>query len=299
LDSRGPSAGSIRAQQASDLVTVQIRNGSIELIDEPTKTKLLLKNVEGEGAWEGSQTLVRYLRGTINGGPFRFIGQWERSGPEPTVEGRFSADDVVLDDGMSEILRYVIPILSGSPLNLKGRMHADFHLHARASTREALRQSLAGQGEISMNPIDLDGAPVVDELRKVAELSGRGRIASIRSDFVVKDRRITTDHFVLNIGRIPMTLSGWTDLNGQIDYRIKFDALAQRIPDRARRILGDLNVDLERATSLTLSGTVDQMVVSLNGTPLDHNVFRENGMRREDREKLKVLGRQFLDKIVR
>ena len=150
-----------------------------------------------------------------------------------------------------------------------------------------------------MNPIDLDGAPVVDELRKVAELSGRGRIASVRSDFVVKDRRITTDHFVLNIGRIPMTLSGWTDLNGQIDYRIKFDALSQRIPDRARRIVGELNVDLERATSLTLSGTVDQMVVSLNGTPLDHNVFRENGLRREDREKLKVLGRQFLDKIVR
>ena len=150
-----------------------------------------------------------------------------------------------------------------------------------------------------MNPIDLDGAPVMDELRKVAELSGRGRIASIRSDFVVKNRRITTDHFVLNIGRIPMTLSGWTDLDGQIDYRIKLEAMMQRIPDTARRILGELNVDLKGSTSLTLSGTVDQMVVRVNGTPLDRNVLRENGLRREDREKLKVLGRQFLDKIVR
>ncbi len=85
-----PPGGLVRAQPASDLVAVQIRNGSIELIDEPTKTKLLLKNVEGEGAWEGRLTLIRYLRGSINGGPFRFIGQLDRSGPEPVMEGRFS-----------------------------------------------------------------------------------------------------------------------------------------------------------------------------------------------------------------
>ena len=126
-----PSVESIRAHRDSDLVAVQIRNGSIELIDEPTNTKLLLKNVEGEGTWDEIQTLVHYLRGTINGGPCRFTGQWDRSGPEPVIEGRFSADDVILDDGMSEILRYVIPILAGSPLNLKGRMHAKFHLHAQ------------------------------------------------------------------------------------------------------------------------------------------------------------------------
>jgi AsmA protein len=291
-----PSSGGDRA---SDHLALQIRDGTIELIDEPTKTKLVFKNVEGEGTRKGSLALIHHLRGTINGGPFRFSGQLDRSGPVPGVEGRFCADEVILDDGMSEVLRYVVPVLAGSPLNLKGRMHSDFHLRARGATCDALSRSLAGAGEISINPIDLGGAPVVDELRKVAEISGHGRIASIRSDFVVKDRRITTDHFTLNIGRIPMTLSGWTDLNGQIDYRIKLDALTQRIPDKARRLLGELNLDVNGLTILTLSGTVDQMVVRLNGTPLDRNLIRETGLRREDREKLRVMGRQFLDKIVR
>jgi hypothetical protein len=295
-----PSLPSNQVHRDSDLLAIHFRNGTIELIDEPTKTKLLLKNVEGEAVREGRQIVIHHVRGTMNGGPFRFAGRLDRSGMEPSMEGRFFADDVILDDGMSEILRYVVPVLAGSPLNLKGRMHSDFHLQAHGLTREALSQSLAGEGEISINPIDLNGAPVVDELRKVAELSGRGRIASIRTDFVVKDRRITTDHFTLNIGRVPMTLSGWTNLDGQIDYRIKLEALMQRIPDKARRILGELNVDLKGSTSLTLSGTVDQMVVRVNGTPLlDRNVLRENGLRREDREKLKVMGRQFLDKIVR
>jgi len=294
-----PSLPSNEVHRATDRLAVQIRNGTIELIDQPTKTRLLLKNVEAEGTREGSQTFIHHLRGTINGGPFRFAGQLDRSGPVSGMEGRFFADDVILDDGMSEILRYVVPVLAGSPLNLKGRMHLDFHLRARGTTLDALSQSLAGEGEISINPIDLDGAPVVDELRKVAEISSHGRIASIRSDFVVKDRRITTDHFTLNLGHVPMTLSGWTDLNGQIDYRINLEALTERIPDKARRLLGELNLDIEGLTTLTLSGTVDQMVVRFNGTPLDRNLIRETGLRREDREKLKVMGRQFLDKIVR
>jgi hypothetical protein len=286
-------------RRASAQLAVHFRDGTIELIDEPTKTKLLFKNVEGEGTREGRRTVIHQLRGTINGGPFRFAGQLDRNGPVPSMEGRVVADDVILDDGMSALLRYVVPVLAGSPLNLKGRMHSDFHLQAHAASLDALSRSLSGAGEISINPIDLDGAPVVDELRKVAEISGHGRIASIHSDFVVKDRRITTDHFTLEIGRIPMTLSGWTDLNGQLDYRIKLESLTQRIPDKARRLLGELKLDVDGLTTLTLSGTVDQMVVRLNGMALDRNLLRESGLRREDREKLKVMGRQFLDKIVR
>jgi hypothetical protein len=285
--------------RGANRLDVQIHNATIELIDEPSKTKLVLKKVEGEAARDGNQTVIQLLRGTINGGPFRFAGQLDRSGPDPKMEGRFFADDVVLDDGMSEILRYVVPILAGSSLNLKGRMHADFHLSASGSTRESLSRSLVGEGDVSINPIDLDGAPVVDELRKVVELSARGRVASIHTDFLVKDHRITTDHFTLNLGRVALTMSGWTDLDGRIEYRINLDALTQRIPDKARRILGEMNVDLEGLGGLTLSGTVDQMVVKWNGMPSERNALRENGLRREDRDKLKILGRQFLDKIVR
>jgi hypothetical protein len=75
--------------------------------------------------------------------------------------------------------------------------------------------------------------------------------------------------------------------------------LTQQIPHKARRLLGELNLDIEGLATLTLSGTVDQLAVRLNGTPLDRNLIRETGLRREDREKLKVMGRQFLDKIVR
>jgi hypothetical protein len=234
----------------------------------------------------------------LNGGPFQFAGVLDRSGEIPSFETKFHADDVVLDDGMS-MLRYAVPVLAGASLNLKGHLDTEFYVHGKGKTWDAVRESLAGQGVIGINPVDLDGAPLIAELSKIAELSRQGRVASVRTDFVIKDQRVLTDHFTLNVGRVPMTLAGWTSFDGHIDYRINLKTLTGRIPDKARRLLGELNVDLSTLATLTLRGTVNQMVVQVNGVSLDRGLFRESGLKKEDRQKLRLMGRQLLDQLSR
>jgi len=292
------SSPSNRKRNGPDRLVVQIRAGTLTLIDEPSKTRLHMRNVEGDGVCEGDRTIIHQMRGMLNGGPFHLVGQLDRTGDAPRFEGRFRAEDVVLDDGMS-LLRYAVPVLAGAPLNLKGHLHSDLYLQGQGSTWPALRRTLAGHGVISLNPVDLDKAPLVSELSKITELSRQGRVASIRSDFVVEDQRIATDHFALVIGRVPMTLSGWTDFDGRLDYRINLSGLDERLPDNARRILGELNLNLQSLRMLTLQGTVNHMVVRVNGIALDRDLLREAGIKREDREKLRVLGRQVLDQLVR
>jgi hypothetical protein len=280
------------AHPGSAPLPVRIHGGSVTVIDEPSQTRLHLEGVEGDGTREERRIVVNGLRGLLNGGPFQFTGELDRRHGVPTFEARFRADDVVLDDGMS-VLRYVIPVLAGAPLNLKGHLDCDLKISGQGANWTAVSESLAGHGVIGINPVDLDGAPLI------AELSNQGRVASIRSDFAIKNRRIITDHFVLNIGRVPMTLSGWTGFDGHIDYQINLKALADRIPDNARRLLGELNVDVSTLTVLTLRGTINQMVVQLNGVSLDRNRLRKSGFKKEDRDKLRVLGRQFLDQLSR
>jgi hypothetical protein len=152
---------------------------------------------------------------------------------------------------------------------------------------------------LSLKEIDLEGAPVVAELSKLAELTGPSRLATIHSDFIVKDRRITTDHLTLNIARIPLTMSGWTDLDGRLEYRVKLAGLNERLPSRARRVLGDLNLDVGSLTSLTLHGTLNNVMVQVNGLSVDTSQIQEPGLRRDDRERLRMLGRQLRDKILR
>jgi len=299
LESRTERTGpSDRKHSVPGRLEIQIRGGTLTLIDESSKTRLHFQNVDGEVVREGHRVIIHQMRGILNGGPFHLVGQLDRTGDAPRFEGRFRADDVVLDDGMS-VLRYAVPVLAGASLNLKGRLNSDLYLEGEGSSWPALRPTLAGHGVIAINPIDLDGAPVISELSKIAKLSRQGRVASIHSEFVVQEERIATDHFTLDVGRVPITLSGWTDFDGRLDYRINLSGLDARLPDKARRLLGDLNVNLQSLQMLTLQGNVNKMVVRLNGISLDRDLLRDSGIKREDREKLRTLGRKFLDELVR
>jgi AsmA-like C-terminal region len=281
-------------------ITVQVHRASVDVIDEPTQTRLHLRDIEGEGYAEGPMAVVEQLRGTINGGTFRFVARLDRTRSALAAEARLRADDVALDDGMS-VLRYVVPVLAGGPAAVKGRLNADFSLRGRGPSWPILGRGLAGHGAVALDRLALDGAPLIAEVSRLAESGGRRRIGSVRTDFVYQDRRITTDHFTLNIGRMPITMSGWTDLDGRVDYQMKIDGLKEGLPEEARRILGELKLDAGSLTSLALRGTLDRMVVQVGGVPIDGR--RPGGSRPrlspDDREQLRLLGRQLRDQLLR
>ena len=281
-------------------IDIHFHGATILVIDMPSKTHLQLQNVEGDGALEGKRVVVQDLRGTLNGGSFQFSGQLDRTELEPTLEARLRAEKVVLDEGM-RLLRYAVPVLAGKSLDLKGHLDTDLYLQGKGKSWESLSRTLAGHGKIALNPVDLDGSVIVAELSKISELRSQGGIASVRTDFAIANRRITTDHFVLDVGRVPLALSGWTDFDGRLDYRINLTGLNDRLPDKARRFLSELNVDLQNMRVLTLQGTVNKMDVQLNGVSLDRDLLREAGIKikKDDREKLRVLGRKLLDDLVR
>ena len=160
---------------------------------------------------------------------------------------------------------------------------------SRAAARPGptLYRDLAGHGNVALNRVALDGTPLIAEISRFADLGPR-RVGSIRTDFVYKSRRISTDHLTLNVGRMPITMSGWTDLDGRIDYQMKISGLNERLPDQARRILGELKLDVGSLTSLTLRGTLDKMVVEVNGVPIDAKLVREPRLRPDDRERLRL-----------
>jgi hypothetical protein len=281
-------------------IHMKIRGGTVSVFDEPSHTRVIVQNVEAEVVRADRRIAVSSLRGVANGGGFEFAGELVHQDGAWRAAALCEATDVVLDDGMS-LLRYAVPVLDGAPLNLTGQLDAQIRIEGAGETWDELVQSLAGQGVITLDPIDVAGSPLVAELSKVAELSRQGHAASIRSDFVISGRRVATNQCTLNIGKVPITLAGSTDFDGNIDYRVNLTGLSDRLPAKARRVLGDLKVDLSGLTDLTLQGTVNKMTLRVHGLSLDRDLLREQGisLKKEDREKLRVLGRQLLDKISR
>ena len=275
----------------------KVRQTRILLIDQPSQTRLTFDEVEGEGTWEGEGAFVATLSGRLNQGPFEFTAHLDRSGGQPNFEGQFRTSDVVLDQGMS-MLRYLVPVLAGTRGQLQGRMAMDVYLRGRGECRKVLGKSLVGNGSLVLDPIELNGTPLMTEFAKLAELSSKDNLASIRSDFVVQDGRIKTDHLTLTAGRIPVAISGWTDFDGRLDYQVKLDGAADRIPDQARKFISGLDLDLNSLTSLRLRGNVDRVVITA-GTAAEGRSPLEQIIGPEDRERFKVLGRQFRDKLLR
>jgi len=295
LDGHGAVTSSYEPHRCGTCkMNAKIQQTRILLIDEPSHTQLTFDEVEGEGISEGEGAFVATLSGRLNQGPFQFTAHFDRAGGQPNFEGQFRTSDVVLDRGMS-VLRYLVPVLAGAAGEIQGRLAMDVYLRGRGETRAVLCKSLVGNGSLVLDPIELNGTPLMAEFAKLAELSTTDNIASVRSDFVVQDGRIKTDHLNLTAGRIPVAMSGWTDFDGRLDYQVKLDGVVDRLPEQARKFIGGLDLDINSLASLRLRGNVDRVTITAarGRSPLEQIIGPE------DRERLKVLGRQFRDKLVR
>jgi AsmA protein len=148
---------------------------------------------------------------------------------------------------------------------------------------------------VTIAPIQLDGSPLVADLAELLELPPRDRIGSVRSEFTVGKGRIATDRLSINVGPVPILLAGWTDFDGHIDYQVNQNAVVRKLPQKARSLLADLQLDLDQLVALRVQGTLENLTVRVEGTPGDQDPSRQA----DDRKRLRELGRRLRDRILK
>lgn len=271
-----------------------LRNGRISVIDEPTSTRLELIGIEGRASCDGHITVIEELRGTINGGPFDFSGQYARGGPTPTFEGRVHADNVSLRDDM-RALAYLVPVFTTNQPKLEGRLSLDLYLTGEGNDRESFRRTLKGEGRVALDPIILDDSRLLAEFAQFVTLPPKGRVGAVRSKLAIRDGAIINDHLAIDVGALPVVLSGSTGFDGRINYRLRGDALTDRLPAKARNYLAELEIDLNGLADVRVQGTVDDMVVRVNGRSVGKN--GSSGTTSE--EGLREIGRRIRERVRR
>lgn len=277
---------------------IAVKRARIRVVDEPTRTDVVLENVQGEGTWEEGRTITGAMNGDVNQGAFQLSGSLLRIPGRPVFEGRLWADGVVLDDGMA-FLRYLVPVMAGATPKVRGDVTMEMYLRGDGETRELLRQTLVGNGRILIDPIQLDGTELLSEVEKSIALPARSRVGSLRTDVAVKDGKIITKKLSLNIAKAPLVIAGWTDFDGNLDYRMSLEGIAEKVPTRARQLLAELDLDVAALSSLQLHGTVDDLQVSVLGRTPGAGSSLERLVSPPDKQKLKLLGREIRDNLLR
>ena len=281
-------------------MALRLHRANFAVIDEPSRTRIEGREIEGIGYTVGRLFVVEQLRGAVNGGEIRFSARIDRTASNLAAEARVRVEGVGIDGNLG-VLRYAVPVLSGATEGATGRLGADLLVRGQGTTWPALVKKLRGRGELSLKQVSIDRTPLMSQLSRFVDLGARRRVGTIQTTFGYRNGRISTDRLTLNVGRVPVAMSGWTDLDGRIDYRLRIVGLENQLPDQARRLLGELKVDLGSMTTLTLQGTLDQMVVAVNGKEIDAKHGRDplRNLPANERERLRLLGRQLRDGLLR
>jgi AsmA protein len=279
---------------------VRVRDATVLVDDEPTGTRLEFTGVEGWGTWQGCLASVTELSGTLNGGSVRLAAQFDRSDGAPRFEGQLRLRDVGLGEGMGALC-YLVPVLDGTDEGLDGKLALDLYLRGQGDSRAALRQTVVGRGRVGLDPIELDGSRLLSGLAGVVDLPPQGRAGDVWADVTVKDGRVATDTLRLDLAEVPVVLSGWTDFDGRVSYRLRAESLAEKLPEKAQDLLNGFKPELklDDLADVEIHGTVDGLVVTLNGAPVPPARGAGPGGRTDDHQRLRELARRVRDQLRR
>lgn len=269
-------------------------NAVITIVDESSASTLELTRAECLGVWEGHKITFRRLSGSLNGGTIDLAAELDGSAKAPTFEGQLRAEKISLA-AAAGLLAYLSPVLAGQSGVVDGKASIDLYLKGAGNRRDLLKRTLTGRGTITLDPVRLDGAPIVDDLADAIGLPDRGRIGWVKSTFVVRDGRVSTDDLTIELARVPLVLTGWTDFDGRLQYRLKSDEIMEKLPPQARDFLNGRGAELKPVASFEVKGDLDRLTVSLDGRPIHQTI----GTPADRQERLRALSRRLKDRLIR
>jgi hypothetical protein len=281
-----------------DRVAFRIIDGKVLVVDAPSGSRVEFENLQGYGAWQHETAEITELKGNLEGGTFAMAAQLQRGPGCPGFDTELRIEQAAIGQN-TRLLAYLVPIACGSAHALDGKLDLALYLRGQGDTAAMLRQTVTGQAAVRVDPISLDGSRLIDELDGLVDLPKAARVGSLVGELQIEHGRISTKGLRLNLGETPLVLSGWTDLDGRVDYRLQTELLSRRVSGEAGGLLAELPEIVGDLFETRLTGTLDHLDLTVDGVPLDKNARGADGRPLNEKARLKLLGRRLRDRLLR
>ena len=298
-----PSDDEAEASQRELALTID--DAAVTVVDEPTGARLDFSGVQGHATLSDSALTLSDLSGRLNGGTFDGAARVDRGGRR-LVEAELQVAGSALGVG-TDLIALIVPLLatSGPETHARGTVDLDVRLSARAESADVFARTLAGRGLVRIDGIALDDSRVIGAIRDHLPIPTHGKLGSLSGHFTIAHRRVTTTDTVLKVAEVPVGLAGWSDFDGQIQYRVRTRELGQAVaklaghlPPEARELLADLRTDgLDDLAELRVVGTIDHPRVTAESAIVPGASAK--GRAASEKARLRAIGRRLLDKVIR
>jgi uncharacterized protein involved in outer membrane biogenesis len=277
------AAGGGSNSRITDL-RIRIMGSRVTVVDETSDNHLVVDGIDGVAMSRGQVIHVSDLRGSCNGGTVRLAAQLDRSGSEPAFEGELQVQNVALGEGMS-VLEWLVPVLAGTPRESTGNLTLRLYLRGRGDSRDELRESIVGRGDVRIDSVELGGSRFLAKLSTLLDKPSMVHVGTVSSLLTIKSGRVVSDKLTIDLGQAaPAEFAGWTDFDGRVDYHPRLEGLNERIQSRGQELLSRLKIDINDVASVRLRGTLDHLVLTVDGVPINEGRgLREIGHRIRDK----------------
>ncbi len=193
-------------------------------MDEILFGTIALHNLNGTLAVKEGTADISNLTMHTMGGAAIMNGTYSTAQSEssPRLNASFALNELSFAQTFQELqlIQQMAPIFEKLNGNFSGKIRVDTELDSIMSPK---LNTLTASGELRTRNLNLSGVDIID---RIAEATQREELKEINVkdlnlDFTIKDGRVTTAPFAINMGNTSLSLSGSTGLDQTIDYKGK------------------------------------------------------------------------------
>ena len=193
-------------------------------MDEILFGTIALHNLNGTLAVKEGTADISNLTMHTMGGAAIMNGTYSTAQSEssPRLNASFALNELSFAQTFQELqlIQQMAPIFEKLNGNFSGKIRVDTELDSIMSPK---LNTLTASGELLTRNLNLSGVDIID---RIAEATQREELKEINVkdlnlDFTIKDGRVTTAPFAINMGNTSLSLSGSTGLDQTIDYKGK------------------------------------------------------------------------------
>ncbi len=210
--------------------------------------KMSFNNMNGKLIVKDSKVDMKNLSMNTMGGSVVMNGYYSTADvSKPVMDAGFKLSNIVFAQAYKDLdmVQKMAPIFE----NLKGNFSGNMNIQTQLDeTMSPVLESLQGNGTLATKDISLSGVKVIDQVATALNKPDLKdmKVKDMSIDFTIKDGRVGTKPFDINLGDYSMNLSGTTGLDQTIDYSGKV-----KLPASAGSISQLSTVDLKIGGSFT------------------------------------------------
>ncbi len=210
--------------------------------------KMAFTNMNGKLIVKDAKVDMKNLSMNTMGGSVVMNGYYSSAdAAKPVMDAGFKLNNIVFAQAYKDLdmIQKMAPIFE----NLKGNFSGNMNIQTQLDeTMSPVLETLQGAGTLSTKDLSLSGVKVIDQIATAVNKPDLKdmKVKDMSIDFTIKDGRVGTKPFDINLGDYSMNLSGTTGLDQTIDYSGKV-----KLPASAGSLSQLSTVDLKIGGSFT------------------------------------------------